>query len=214
MTILFKKTKELEARIDEYLDCVIQGALLFKQGLRYFLESRSEDFEKRASELEKMEHRGDALRRTIESTLYEHTLIPESRGDVLGLLESTDTVLNAMSETLIRFGVEKPEFTKEHFPLYFDLIDLTAQAVEAMNHAIRSYFRDLNGVRDQISKVQFFEKEADNIARKIKQQVFESQLDLCHKIHIRDFVDYIENISNLAEDVCDRLTIATIKRYL
>ncbi len=214
MTILFKKTKELEARIDEYLDCVIQGALLFKQGLRYFLESRDEDFRKRASELEKMEHRGDALRRTIESTLYEHTLIPESRGDVLGLLESTDTVLNAMSETLIRFGVEKPEFTHDHFPLYFDLIDLTAQAVEAMNHAIRSYFRDLNGVRDQISKVQFFEKEADNIARKIKQQVFESQLDLCQKIHIRDFVDYIENITNLAEDVCDRLTIATIKRYL
>ncbi len=97
MRVLLKKTKELEAQIDEYLDCVIRGALLLKQGVKYYLEGITDEFENRLQDLTHIESRGDELRRMIESKLYEHTLIPESRGDVLGLLESTDTVLNTMN---------------------------------------------------------------------------------------------------------------------
>ncbi|HHE55931.1 MAG TPA: DUF47 family protein, partial [Caldithrix abyssi] len=103
--MIFKKTRELEAQIDEYLDCVVEGALIFKQGIYFFLQEDLTELEIRAKELEKKEHQGDQLRRKIETILYEQTLIPESRGDVLGLLESTDTVLNTLSETLMQFVV-------------------------------------------------------------------------------------------------------------
>ena len=214
MAVLFKKTKVLEAQIEEYLDCVVRGALLFRQGVKYYLENRMDDFEARLKDLDNLESHGDQLRRQIETSLYEHTLIPESRGDVLGLLESTDAVLNTMDETLMQFSVEIPELIPELHQMYIELAEISTAAVESMVLAIRSYFRDLNAVRDHINKVQFFENESDKIARKIKRIVFRKDLRLSHKIHMRYFAYHIENIADEAEDVTDRLAIATIKRYL
>lgn len=172
------------------------------------------ELEIRAKELEKKEHQGDQLRRKIETILYEQTLIPESRGDVLGLLESTDTVLNTLSETLMQFVVEKPQLMTEIQQPFKELVEQANSAVEEMVAAIRAYFRNFTMVRDHITKVQFFEKESDKSAYKIKRIIFDSTLDLSLKMHMRDFVDKVENISDEAEDVCDRLTIAAIKRYL
>ncbi len=215
MALLFKKTKELETQIDEYLDCVVRGALLFQQGVKYYLEGRQDDFETRLKDLDELESHGDRLRRMVESKLYEQTLIPESRGDVLGLLESTDTVLNTMSETLLQFSVEIPTILEELHPLYVELAEISSSAVEAMVSAIRAYFRDLTAVRDHINKVQFYENETDKVAEKIKRIVFrKEELKLSSKIHMRYFAYHIENIADEAEDVCDRLAIATIKRYL
>ncbi len=214
MTVLFKKTKLLEGQIEEYLDCVVQGALLFRQGVKYYLQNRMDDFEERMKDLDNLESTGDQLRRQIETSLYEHTLIPESRGDVLGLLESTDAVLNTMDETLMQFSVEIPELIPELHQMYIELAEVSTAAVEAMVLAIRSYFRDLTAVRDHINKVQFYENESDKIARKIKRIVFRKDLRLSHKIHMRYFAYHIENIADEAEDVTDRLAIATIKRYL
>lgn len=212
--MLFKKTRELEAQIDEYLDCVVEGTLLFKQGIHFFLHEELQELETRANDLQAKEHHGDQLRRKIESTLYEQTLIPESRGDVLGLLESTDTVLNTLAETLMQFVVEKPQLMNELIEPFKELVEQANSAVEEMVAAIRAYFRNFTMVRDHITKVQFYEKESDKSAYKMKQIIFDSSLDLSLKMHMRDFVDKIENISDEAEDVCDRLTIAAIKRYL
>ncbi len=214
MAILFKKTKLLEAQIDEYLDCVVRAALLFKQGVRYYLENSMDEFEDRLNDLDNLESHGDELRRHIETSLYEHTLIPESRGDVLGLLESTDAVLNTMNETLMQFSVEIPDIIPELRQMYIELSEVSTTAVEAMVLAMRAYFRDLTAVRDHINKVQFYENESDKIARKIKRIVFRKDLRLSHKIHMRYFAYHIENIADAAEDVTDRLAIATIKRYL
>ncbi len=214
MAFLFKKTKLLEAQIEEYLDCVVRGALLFRQGVKYYLENRLDDFEARLKDLDNIETQGDHLRRQIETNLYEHTLIPESRGDVLGLLESTDAVLNTMAETLMQFSVEIPELLPELHQMYIELAEISTAAVESMVLAIRSYFRDLTAVRDHINKVQFYENESDKITTKLKRIVFRKDLRLSHKIHMRYFAYHIENIADEAEDVTDRLAIATIKRYL
>lgn len=214
MSVLFKRTKELENQIDEYLDCVIKGALLFRQGIKFYLQKLTSDFENRLQDLDNLESHGDRLRRDIESRLYEHTLIPESRGDVLGLLESTDEVLNTMNETLLKFSIEIPDIPSELHPMFLELTEITTAAVEAMVMAIRSYFRDLSAVRDHITKVQFYEHESDKIGEKIKRTIFRQDISLSKKMHVGNFSSHIEDISDKAEDVCDRLSIATIKRYL
>jgi len=98
--------------------------------------------------------------------------------------------------------------------LYLDLVQASVSAVDCMVKAIRSYFRDLASVRDHISKVSFYESESDKIAEKIKRIVFSKDLKLSRKIHMRYFAYHIEQIADEAEDVCDRLAIATIKRFL
>ena len=214
MSLFLKKTKKLEVQIDEFLDKVLNGALVLRQGVRYYLNNQSELFHERLKEIDTLENDADNLRRTIETKLYMHTLIPEHRGDVLGLLESSDKVLNITKETLFQFDVENPNLFPDVVPLFNELIEATISAVESMVSAVRSYFLNIQLVRDHINKTIFFEKETDRIADKIKRMIFaDSDLDLSQKIHIRYFAHHLEIIADAAEDVTDRLATAVIKRY-
>lgn len=214
MAVLFKKIKNLEAQIDNYLDMVVKGGFLFKQGIKYFLEEQTEEFESRLVNIDTTESDADNLRRKIEKRLYTETLIPESRGDVLGLLEACDKVLNKTAETLHQFSVEIPFILPEVKNYYIELTDISVLALEEMVAAVRSYFTDINHVRDHINKVQLYESESDKIAEKIKRIVFRSDIRLSQKMHMRYFALHIESIADEAEDVCDRLSIAAVKRFI
>ncbi len=214
MNFLFKKTKELEKKIDNYLDLIIKGSTLFRLGVKYYMEGEMEELESRRHSLHECEAEGDRLRRDIESSLYTETLLPESRGDVLGLLEACDRVLNLTYETLSQFETELPFFLPEVKNKYLDLTDVSMKAVEEMVGAVRAYFKDVVNIRTYISKVQTSESESDKIARRIKHEVFRTDIDLCQKMHMRYFALHIEMIADEAEDVCDRLAIAAIKRSI
>ncbi len=214
MTLLFRESRELEGQIDAFLDLIGQGGMLFREGVRLYLDDRIGEFEVRLRELRSTERRGDDLRREIESRLYRHTLIPEYRGDVLGLLEASDKVLNALTSTLLRFAVEMPEIRDEFDPLFSDLADHAVSAVESMVRGCRAYFRDLNAVRDHISQVQFHREETNRIAETCTRAVFREDLRLSHKNHLRSFIEDTTLVADEAEDVCDRLAIAAIKRHV
>ncbi len=111
-----------------------------------------------------------------ETKLYLDTLIPESRGDVLGLLESTDRVLNRMAETLAQFDIEMPEIFDDFKPQYLDLTDAAMSTVEFMVSAVRAYFREPDKVRDYINKAMFYEKQSDSVGDRIKRNVFRTDL--------------------------------------
>jgi predicted phosphate transport protein (TIGR00153 family) len=213
MSVLFKKTKELESQIDEYLDSVIKGGLIFKTGIKCYLEGQTAEFENHLSDLRKIEDHADDLRRNIEIKLYARTLIPEARGDVLGLLESCDKVLNITTETLLEFSVEIPDIAKPLKQDFMELADSSISCLENTVSGIRSYFKNIDAVRDYVTKVQFYKKETNGIAERIKRTVFRSKKRHSYKIHIRYFTFHIERIAEHSEDVCDRLSIATIKRF-
>jgi len=212
--MLLKKTKKLEVQIDEFLDKVLNGGLYLKQGIKYYLKNDSELFSETRNNIDVTENDADTLRRTIETKLYSHTLIPEQRGDVLGLLESVDKVLNGCKEILFQFSVENPEIPHDLEDRFLDLADTSISAVECMISAVRAYFTEIQIVRDYINKTIFFEKESDKLADKLKRDIFEkTDIELSCKMHIRTFAVNIEKIADAAEDVCDRLSIAVIKRY-
>jgi hypothetical protein len=213
MALLFKKTKKVELQIDEYLDHIVQGGLVFREGVRFYLEGRLEEFEARLAVLREMENTADGLRRAIESQLYLKTLIPESRGDVLGLLESADRVLNITTETLLEFSVEIPSLPKEVHRPFLDMVEYAVNCCDHTVGGIRAYFRNLEAVRDHINKVQLYRRETNRMAENIKRTIFRRRMSLSKKIHVRYFSYHVERIAEQSDDVSDRLAIAAIKKY-
>jgi uncharacterized protein Yka (UPF0111/DUF47 family) len=140
-------------------------------------------------------------------------LIPEARGDVLGLMESCDKVLNITTETLLEFSDEIPNIIPSLRQDFLDISESSIACLENTVSGIRSYFKNIYAVRDYVTKVQFHKKETNKLAEKIKRSVFRSDNRLSHKIHIRYFAFHIERIAEQSEDVCDRLSIAIIKRF-
>lgn len=210
--IHLKKSKILETQIDEFLDTISRGSIIFRNGIREYLDGEIASFENMIGEISKLENRADELRHDIENQLYMHSLIPEIRGDVLGLLENMDTVINAEKKTLTQFSVEMPAVPAEFGNDYLALADVCLNSAEALVTAVRAFFHDFNMVSNYLHKVYFYEKEADKISDRLKRRIFNSGLDLSQKIHLRYFALHIEDISDHAEDVADRLGISTIKR--
>lgn len=210
--INLKQSRVLQGQIDEHLDTLSRASLVFRRGIQEYLEGAIGPFEETIAEMARLENRADELRREIENRLYLHSLIPEMRGDVLGLLESMDTVINSEKKTLLQFSVEMPAIPAGFHADFLALTDVSRNAAEAMVTAVRAFFHDFNMVKNYLHKVYFHEKEADRISDRLKRQVFGSTLDLSRKTHLRYFALHIENISDFAEDVADRLTISTIKR--
>jgi predicted phosphate transport protein (TIGR00153 family) len=214
MATLFGKTKHLEAKIDEFLSHASEVGLLFLEGIRNYLEGRAEEFEARCAQVTELEKHADDLRHEIERQLYLETLIPESRGDVLGILEHTDEVINSAKATLTQFSVEAPDIPDDLDADYLELADFGSRAVQELVSGIRSFFRSGSSVSDYTHKVSFWEKEADQVGEKLRRRIFEHDLDLSQKIHLSNFVQHIDAVADEAEDVSERLAISAIKRSI
>ena len=210
---LFRRTKSLETEIDDFLDKLSESGMVFEHAVKLYLsDGRTEEFDEKLRHVNELESTADRLRRSVETQLYAETLIPESRGDVLGLLENLDSVLNLFEGALWGFSIETPDIPSDYHADYAALTEIAVQAVESLVLASRAFFRNIAAVGDHMHKVMFYEKEADKVSTKLKRAIFASDLPLSRKVHLRDFVEHIDNVADRAEDVADRLTIYAINR--
>ncbi len=214
MPMLLKISRVIENQIDEFLDLVSESGLIFKKAVDNYLKEDREGFDSRLEKVIDYERKADQLKTDVEKQLYLRTLIPENRGDVLAILENTDDVIDSMKHTLQLFSIETPDIPAKFDVLFNELTDSSIQSVEWLVRSIRAFFKDIKSVNDHIHKVGFYEQETDDIAVKLKTQIFSDDLELSRKIHLRFFVSSIESISDCAESVTDRLAIYTIKRMI
>ena len=214
MALFFRKIKHLEVQIDGFLNLVRESALLFERALHFYLKKEMSEFESRLKSVSENEHTADKLRIEIERNLYINTLIPDSRGDVLGILENTDNIIDKMKETLNHFSIEKPVIDDRFTDMFEEVSQASLQSVDVLISSIKAFFRDFNSVNDHIHKVHFFEKEADQAAEKLKREIYATDMSLCEKSQISRFVTNVEKVSDYAYEVSGRLAIYTIKRQI
>ena len=210
---LFSGTRSLENQIDEFLDKVSEAGMVFGRAVRVYLnQGPSKEFDAFLNQVANLERRGDELRRTIEAELYVRTLIPDLRADVLALLEGMDHLSNVYEGDLFRISIQSPDIPEAFHAGYMELTETVVSCVDAVVLAARAFFRDIDAVRDHCSKTIFLESEADKIGTKLQRAIFASALPLERKMHLRYFVERIDELANSAEDVADALQIYTIKR--
>jgi uncharacterized protein len=217
MTIssVFKRKVGIEKEIESFLNLVSESGLIFVQGISSYTSDKRMEFQHHLDQIVATEHSADRLRRSIEDLLYRRTLIPESRGDVLRIIENMDSLLGRFKGVMWRLQIEQPLIDKNFADDLLGLVDVVVKSVETVTLSVRAYFSDIGNVAAHIHKVSFWEKEADKNATHLQIKIFRHEgYDLCQKLQLRDLVGHIEDISNLAEDMADSLAIYIIKRSL
>ena len=210
---LLGRTRKLEGQVDEFLDKVIQCGKAFSSAFEIYLEKGMVDeFDNYMEEVQAIEHEADDLRRNIELELYRRTLIPDLRGDVLQLLENIDDLTDIYKADLFRISVQQPDILEEFKADFSELTRTAVACVDSLVAAARSFFTDIDAVRDNIREVVRLESDADQISSPLQRKIFSSDLDLAHKTNLRYFVERIDELANQAEDVADQLAIYAIKR--
>ncbi len=214
--IFTSKAKMIQLEMDRYFSFIDQGALLLEEAIKKYLEGKMESFEAKAVEIDSIERKADDLRRQIKHRLYAEMLIPDSRGDVLGLLETLDNVLDVAKHVTTHFSIETPEipgFLKDDF---LELTETCVKAVLELTLAVRAFFRELYRVTEHLDKVHFWEHEADVIEERVKRKAFASEeiTLFSKKVHMRYFAERISLLADESEAVAERLAVYAIKRAI
>lgn len=212
---IFKQASRLENQMDEFLDRISEAGLVFRQVVRLYLEAgENEEFLAKVEQINEIESRCDSLRRNIETELFERTLIPDLRADVLSVLEDIDGAMGLYEDNANRFADEIPDIPDEYHKNFEDLVDAVVECTEAAVLATRAFFRNIEAVRDHVHKVRYYESEADEISSRTTRKLFRSELPLERKAYLRYFISRIDDIADRAEDISDYLSIYTIKRRI
>ena len=212
---LFARTRELEHSIDKLHDKIIEMTMVFKEAINIYLEEqRSENYRHTSKKIKTIEHDSDILRREIESRLYEQNLIPDMRGNILQLVENLDRVINLFDDVAHKFYIEQPNIPEVYHGQLQTLVKQVSECAENMAISSRAFFRDLATLRDYSKKVYLLEHQSDKTSAKLRKEVFDSNLELAHKIQINTFVEEVADIADLAEDCIDSLLIFAIKREI
>jgi len=213
---LFKHAENSIQLIEDFLDLIDQGVIIFREGVKNYLYGDRESFLRNLQTLNALETDADIIQRKIENILYTQSLLPQLRGDILKLLEALDNIIDLAKTNLFQFDVEIPFIPAELNQDFIKLTELSGSAVESLIPAARAYFRDPGSVKEKLHRVYLYETEADKVADATKRKIFHDMpnMKLSKKFHLRYFTLHIENLSDAAQKAADVLSIMAIKRTI
>ncbi len=212
--MFYTRQREVEALIAEYREQAALCVRRFHDSLmRYCRTGDLAQLTRDVVEVHRAESRADDLRRDIETMMYAKALFPESRGDVLGLLETLDTVPN-QAELAVRSIVNQYIAIPEPLhPQLSELVNLCSRCVDATMEAVAKLFEDFTNAAALLGKIDEIESRADAIEAQLTQRIFASgDIKDLDKLLLRDLVRDISGICDMAESVADRIRIIVVKR--
>ena len=204
--------KELINSINLFLNNILEVNSLFENLMKEFFLKNYKKVEDLTVKISDLESACDKLRRTTERKIYQETLIPEQRGDVLGMLENLDKIPGQLQGNAHRINTEKPDIHKELHDDFNNLVQNNSTCVKLLISGSKQFFVDPKKTIEDCLLVSKHESTGDKISTKLKNAIFNNNnLDLSQKMHLRYFVEIVDEVANLAEDVADRLIISSVK---
>jgi uncharacterized protein len=213
MSLLYKNVKKLVFDIDEFIDTAEQGVLVFKEGVLNYINGEKASFADKIDRINRLEATADKLQRKIDDEFYRHSILPQNAGDIESLLDKVDGIIDIAKDNLYQFDDELPFIPKDFKQDFIRLTETSTESALSVFPATRAFFREPLKVKEMLSKVYFYEKEADKLSRNIKRRLFhvDKDLELSQKMHLRYFALHIETISDRAENLADMLSILALK---
>ena len=213
LDFIFKKEKQLQSLIYGYLENLETVLIHFSKALEMFLEKGvSDDFDFLVDRTHKSESKADDFRDEINLLMYSKALIPESREDVMRLLETIDEIPRNLELVLYMIQTEKlvvPDFILMDIK---ELVQFSIESCTLMVKQINLMLKKQEGIRALLSTIDHNESHCDHIERRIIRRIFDSDLDPFQKLQLKEMIVYLGEISDEADRVSKRVNIMAMKR--
>lgn len=213
--MFWRKEKNVEEMLDKYFGECDRCFELVEKAFDTLMESgNGPAFEAGVNRTHESESAADDLRREIELTMYSRALLPESRGDLLGLLESFDTLLTAAETVLYDLHCQKTVIPDDLLPMFKRLIDTNLQAYYLLRKAVEALLHNPRVTLHAVKEVDAKESESDRLEREILKRSYSADIQGYQKRELKELVRQIGRISDLAEHAADRIGIIALKRQI
>ncbi|MBN1555796.1 MAG: DUF47 family protein [Phycisphaerae bacterium] len=213
--MLRNRQKEIEAGIERYCEEVTTTIELLHSSLeQYICQPDREALRENLKTIHKAESRADDLRAEIEVLMYSKAIYPESRKDIMELLEMLDKIPNCAEGCIRMILTQHVVIPEEYGPEVMKLVGISGHAVRHVLEATRILFRNYTTATVAVGKVDELESDGDRVEAALIETLFSSRRDGFEKILLRDLFLHIGKIADRSENVGDRIRIIVAKRRI
>ena len=211
---LFKKEKEVIELIIKHLDVVEDCAKTSLKAGEFYLQDDISQAKDHARKSQSLESQADLIRHDIRDKLYSGAYLPLLREDVYKLVESIDKVANAAEACCDFFLNQRPAVPKEMKSPFLAVTRESLGIIVSLKLAVLCYLKGdckIETVRDHTREIGLQETRVDKLEWDLTKEIFISELDFAHRLHLKLCLDSIVEVSDRAEDAGDQLELATLK---
>lgn len=211
---IFKKEQKVEELAIEYLKVSELCAKSSEMAVLAYLDGDQAAALDGRNQTRKLEAEADRLRRAIADELHSGAYMPLMRGDIYSLIDAFDRVPNAAEACATFFVSQKPEIPDEFVGSFRQLLTDSLGVVNPLVRAVRTFFEpkgQTDEIRSLVEEVSIEESKVDELEWALTNAIFDAEIELARKLHLRDAIRRIVHISDRAEDAGDRLGHVAVK---
>ena len=211
----FEVNKKLYARIKDYLDVAEQTIELYRDSMEHYLRNHIDThLEMMVQKTHEVESHADDIKQEIEQSLYQKSLLPDTRQDIFRLLDSIDRMPNKAESILRRIYTQNICLPKQFEAKVWELVQLGADTFKVVRKAVIDSLEKMERTQKLVMVIDSNESVGDALEQRIIYEIFRSEVEPADRILLRDLVLEIGHILDLAESLSDIITILTIKRQV
>lgn len=161
-------------------------------------------------EISRIERDGDDLRRNTAKEIYKGAFLPYLRMNILRLVENVDDILNTIDKAGKYFKkIDDFEFLTSATEIE-RMMDLNILLCRVLSKNFVEFFKSHRKLDEAVIVVRMLEKEADNLKHSILESLREKNLDLWNGIFTFNFIESLEEISDVVEHMMDTVQVIVL----
>ena len=212
--LLFKKEKQVIEYILKHLDLVVESLKTGIKTIEHYLEDDISEAKVLSRKVRSIESEADVVRYNIRDKLYSGAYLPLLREDIYKLIESIDKVANAGEACCDFFLNQRPSIPLEMKPHFVAVLGESLGIADNLKLAVLCYFKGgckIETVREHTKEIGLQESRVDKLEWDLTKEIFTSSIEFAQKLHLRQCLESIVEVSDRAEDAGDQLELATLK---
>lgn len=210
-----KRNRILLEKIQAYFEICNTGMKLFDQVMNYFLDHGNDtEFENHISHIREIEGKADAILHKIEKLLYKKSLLPESREDLMRLLERYDDIIDCTNHILRYLNTRNmliPDFIKDDIR---EMVKTSLLCYDQVRLAIEDLLGKRQNIMNFVRTINDYESLCDEIQARIIKTIFLHDIDKFDKIILTELINIIAKLTDHCEDAADHITLINVKRVV
>jgi hypothetical protein len=213
---MFRKLIKLMKDVREYMSEAETTLLKFNDLVKYLLKNgMDEHLEVQVEEISEKEQNCDDLRRSLEYEMFSRSLLPETREDLMEIIEKMDEIPNhckLVADMIVDQHTEILDSLKDNL---LELIKINMETFKMVVEAVDDCFGKMLKTTELSAKIDESENKAKEIERKMIRSIFTDKSLETHpggQLVQKEVVKSIAQISGKCKHLSERITITAIKR--
>ncbi len=214
---MFRKQNDVHALIMEQVDDVRKCLVLFDGFMRAATTPgvTQETLCALRDGVSEAENDADVSLRNMIFSFNKTYYLPSTLESLISIATSCDKIANKCESLANLIVIYKFRFPAESYKEFNKIYDIIHKQFDLLEEAISMLFSKMRQLQKDFSildEIRALESEVDVIEKRLSEQIFEMDVELALKMQFFELVGRLCDISDIIEDIADKIQIMLISR--